>query len=712
MNSATGATASPSPASSLRGVHLGVREDLEITRHVFRNEVHYVLRDPLTFQNHRLSLADYTVFVHLRAERALGAVFDALVNAGHLAQEDEERFYQFVVQLHRLGFLRLPIVDDKALYQRYRARQRHRRLQQALGFLFLRVPLWNPDAFLSRTVQWARPLFTPYAFVGWLALCIAAGVIAWRQADQLAEPLSGLLVSANLPLLCATLVVLKAIHEFGHAYACKKYGGHVPEMGAYFILFTPCAYVDATACWGFPRRMHRVIVCAAGMYVESIVAAIAVFVWATTGPGLVNAIAYNVIFLAGVVTVAFNINPLLRYDGYYILSDLLEIPNLRQRSADYVRQVLKRVFLGICAGNEAGSPWLRAILLAFGGAAGAYRMVLMVAITAVIAAKLGLTGLVIGGLMLGGAAIRLIGSLLRYLWQSPETAPVRARAVGFALIAFPVLPAALFWLPLPGSVKAAGVVSAEHEMVLRPTVAGVVRSVAARPGQIVEEGQLLLQLDHPGPRQAELEARAGIESGELRTDAFRSMDAARAAQEEARASASRAALAKALEDQDRLALRAGFPGRVVSMLNATDAGRYLKIGEPAGLIVSGQWRVRVLASEDQIARSTVKVGDRIEFRAAGGALGVPAEVLSIAPAGSRVVNAEVLTQKGTQDVPVDSSSNAALQPYFEIVLGVQEAGDDLIYGMTGYARLPGASEPLGKTLGRRLMRLWDKLMQS
>lgn len=383
----------PSLAERLGPVQVGLRQDLDVTRHVFRGEPAYVLRDPMTFQSHRVSPEDYRLLVRLDSNRPLQDVFADLVAENVIKPEDEESFYQFIVSLHRLSFLNLPISDEKLLYRRFLAKRRARSREKLMAFLFYRVPLWNPDAFLEQTIGWVRPLFTKWAFLIWLTVMAAAGAVGWLNRAELAEPIHGLLAAQNLIIIWVTLIALKVIHEFGHAYACKHYGGYVPEMGAYIILFTPCAYVDATACWGFSRRRDRLIVCLAGMYVEVFIAALAVFVWAATGPSLVNAVAYNVIFLAGVTTVLFNVNPLMRYDGYYVLSELTEIPNLRQRSSRYLIDTMKRVFVGVKTGERPASRRLRATLLTFGIAAGIYKTMLLVVISALVASKLFFVGI-------------------------------------------------------------------------------------------------------------------------------------------------------------------------------------------------------------------------------------------------------------------------------------------------------------------------------
>jgi putative peptide zinc metalloprotease protein len=164
----------------------------------------------------------------------------------------------------------------------------------------------------------------------------------WHQA-------SGVLAPDNLPLLYLAFILVKVFHEFGHAFACKKFGreegtgGEVHAMGIMFLVFMPLPYIDASSAWAFRRKWHRAVVGAAGVLVELAIAAVAAIVWARTAEGTAfHAIAYNVMFIASISTVIFNGNPLLRFDGYYVLSDLVEIPNLSQRALGYLYYLVRR----------------------------------------------------------------------------------------------------------------------------------------------------------------------------------------------------------------------------------------------------------------------------------------------------------------------------------------------------------------------------------
>ncbi len=720
-------TPQPQPKSSivtnLRNVHVGLREDLEVSRHVFRGEPCYIVRDPMTFASQRLPVAEYELFSAVHAGRTLGGIFDELVGRERLAPEDEERFFEFVVRLHRLGFLQLPVSDDKLLYRRYQLRERARRREKMLGFLFLRIPLWNPNSFLDRTKHVGRLIFSSWFFALWAVVVGLAGYVAFCRWNELVQPVHGVLVAHNLPLLWTTLIVLKVFHEMGHAYACKHFGGHVPEMGAYLILFTPCAYMDATAAWGFPRKRERVIVSLGGMYVESFLSAIALFVWAATESSWLNSLAYNVLFLASVVTVLFNINPLMRYDGYYILSDWLEIPNLRQRANQHVVNLLKRLFLGLpcqrVAGDSipsrvAGCPSprrLSIILTTFGIAATVYRIGLLIALASLLASRMFIVGAAIGGGYLAILLFSTVRRLMRYLWYAAEVQSVRARAFAVSVLVLLILPAGMVFIPVPGRVHAPGVLTTEHETVVRALASGFLDRVRVADGEDVTAGMILADLSNDESLEQIARARAGLRAAQLRRDAFAGSEPARARQHEIDAASRQAALTKALSDAAELRIPAPQSGRVINCLKDTDLGRFIPEGTPVVQLASGAWHVRVILTESQLVRAHAQVGDTAEFRAPGQAgRSFTGRIVRVAPAGSRAIEHLALTHLGGGEIAVDPTAGTAAQPYFEITLELQDS-PYLRSGLTGALGLQAAAEPLAASLGRRLLRFWNRLLQ-
>lgn len=701
-------------ADRLRSVRVAVRSDLEVTRHVLRGEPAYVVRDPLTFQSHRFDAADYAVLVAIDATRPLATIFDELVAAGRCDAAAEETFYQFVFGLHRLGFLQLPLSDDQALYRRFQSRQKARSRQLAMSFMSYQIPLWNPDSFLDRTIGAFRAFFTLPAFVLWMLLAGSAAAVVAANWSRVHEPLSGMLTAGNLAVLWITLVGLKAIHEFGHAYACKAFGVHVPEMGLNLIFGTPCAYVDATASWSLSSKLQRIIICLAGMYFESMIAAVCVFIWAFSPPGVISSAAYNAIFLASVTTVLFNINPLMRYDGYYILSDLLEAPNLRARASDYILKLAKRIFVGVRAPLPRVDRRLAASFVAFGVSAGIYRGMLMFSIVAIIASKLYLIGLLLGLIVLAGSLRKFATGLFGYLWFAEETAPVRTRAVALSAALIVGVPALLGLIPVRTSVQARAVLGRTTECVVRADAPGFVEEVAVERGAHAVRGAPLAALRNLDLEDAGASAASNAAISQVKYDALLAENPGAALQELRR-------LNSQLHEREERAARiaalhvaAPLDGEVVDCLKDDDAGRYLHAGDAIATIVAGNWELRTLLTEEETAASEPRVGDAVEFRPASQPECVIHGIVTrLTPSGSRSVQQPALTHLGGGDIAVTPDGQRAAQPYFELTIALPDANTaELRYGMTGRVSIVARREPIGIHLVRRVVRFLDNLRQS
>lgn len=724
-------SAAPSSyADRLRTVRVGTRKDLIVTRHLFRGEPSYVIRDPMTLQSHRLDPADYAMFAAIDHSRELGEIFDGLVAtdvggaaplrpAALLSPDDEEKFYGFVLHLHQLSFLSLPVSDDRLLYQRYVRRKQMRLRQQLTGFLFLRIPLINPDAFLERTLPYARHIFTRRFFALWVCLMGVAGFIVVQSRHELIQPIQGVLLPQNLLMMWITLIGLKVFHEFGHAFACKHFGGYVPEMGAYLIVFTPCAYVDATACWGFTRRRDRLIVCLAGMYVESIFAALAVVVWAMTQPGRTHDLAYNVIFLAGAVTVLFNINPLMRFDGYYALSDLLEIPNLRQRATRHVAAIAKKLFLSVSSPAPSGGIRLRMVLLGFGIASSIYRVAIVLGISALVAFKIPGVGIILAGALLGTTFLGLLVRLTKYLWYSEETAPVRSRALAMSVLLLIALPASVLFVPVPSSVYADGVLERGSERVIHSRVDGFIRSVSVHVGDDVVPGEVLAALENDTFGERIAEVTAAIEASEIRRNVFEVNDPTAAFQEKERLAVLRLELERRRRNLADLTIRFAAAGTVIDCLRATDVGRYLKKGQPVAAVASGSWQVRAILAENEMVAAHPAIGDAVEIRSeAVPGRSLSGRVIRIAPVASRTIATQALTHVGGGSIAVDPQTAQAAQPYFEITVDTGNPANwpsteapFPSHGIVCHLRFQTEPETLGINLIRRLIRFTDLVSQ-
>ena len=708
------AEANPAQLSErLSGVCVGLREDLSVARHLFRGEPAYVVSDPITFQNHRLSLQDYEILISLRPDRKLDDIFQSLVEEGRLREEERERFFEFVLNLHRLGFLNLPVSDDKLLYRRYVARKQMQRKRRIVGFLFIQIPLWRPDRFLQSRKRFADLAFSPVALILWTLLVLAAGSVLVGRWGAFRAPMNGLLATQNLPLIWITLIVLKGLHEFGHAFACRHYDVHVPEMGVMLMAGTPCAYVDATASWSLTRRYQRIVIGLAGMYFEFFIAAVAVFVWAFTQPGLVNDLAFNAVLLAGVVTALFNINPLMRYDGYYIFGDLVEIPNLRARSTEYTLAVLRRITLGIPIDRQPSGRMHRAVLLGYGTMAPIYKATVMLAIVAMIASKLFYVGLALGGYIIGSSLYSAARRAVVFLWFSQKTAHVRPRAVVYSLLLIGLPPFGVAMIPVRSTVETRAVISAEHQAVLHARAPGFLVAVDYEEGAQARTNQPLVRLANEELEQALVQAEANLEVSRLKRDALAVDDPARANQEARQVRAFEDVVAHHRELLASLSVAATQDGRIISGLKSAEIGRFVEPGEPLATLACGPWIARALLSADEVADAQPKVGTPVRFRpAAFPKTSLHGTIVRIHPAGVRAIEEEALTHAGGGAIATDPESGFAREPYFSILVELSDdASVPLREGMTGRIQLRSGADPIALHFYRSFIRFVRSLQE-
>ena len=681
-------------ADRLRHAAVGVRGDLEFTRHVMRGKVAYIARDPVSFETHAFSAADYRLLTALNGERTLGEAFASLCAVNACRPEDEEPFFRFVLDLHRSGLLSLPISDERRLQERHERHRAARLGQLLLAPLFLRIPLWNPDAFLARTERHVRPLFTAWAFLAWCVMAAGCLFVLANRWNDLKADLPGLLAWQQLLSMWVVLVALKVIHEFGHGYAVRCFGGAVPEMGMSLVVLTPSAYVDASASWGFTSRLRRMVVCLAGVYFESFVAAAALLVWASTEAGPVHTIAHQVMVMASITTIGFNLNPLLRFDGYFLLSDLVQIPNLWQASRTHCLRVLRRVALGI---DTPGPMWTRAEgvgLLLYAMASTAFKITLMLAICTLIALKFAVVGmvaaLVYGGWLIGSTLVRL----LTYLCWSAETATVRRRAVAVGSGAL-MAAAALLTVPLPRAERVGGVVEAMVSRRANATESSAVGALLVADGARVEAGDAILRLESIDVDQALQDAQARWKVAALELELAEATGPIDAAMVRNRLVESESRLKAARARSESLTVRAPIGGIVTLEPPARRNGMVVPAGTSLATVDGGS-RIATLVLDQRSLAGLPQSIDRVEFRCvADPSRTLQGRVLSIAPAVGTSLASESMSIAGGGDIATSLVDGRAASGHVELKAEIEiPEGVSIPLGARIEARFPLRHESL------------------
>jgi len=484
----------------IEGVKPRIRSHTQIHRHVYRGSVWYVMQNHSTGKFHRFTPTANALIGLMDGHRTVAEIWElACARLGDDVPSQDEMI-RLLSDLHRADALQSDAPPD--LHELNRRQQQHQRnrIKQYLGNpLSLRFPLFDPDRMLNRLMPWLSPMLGWFSAVLWLGMMGWALVLIAMNWTALSSDMVDRVFSVeNLLLVWFVFPMIKLLHELGHAIATKANGGEVHEMGVMLLVLMPIPYVDASSATAFRGKGSRMLVGAAGMLVELFIAAVATVLWVYLEPGTERAIAYNVILVAGFSTLLFNLNPLLRYDGYYILSDYLEIPNLGQRANDYVGYLVNRYAFGMAeAASPVSAPGERAWFVSFAVLSFAYRMLMMVSIVFLIASKFFVIGVVLAIWAFTSMLLLPLWKKLTYLVSHPKLGAHRRRAVGLTAALTAIVAGSLIWVPLPSATRAEGVIWAVEQAQVRAPLDGFVAKVLAQPGAAVKRGDLLVQLEDP-----------------------------------------------------------------------------------------------------------------------------------------------------------------------------------------------------------------------
>ncbi len=495
----------PSESASERAIALRMRPDLEFCRQSFRGERFWAVKDPVALAYFHLRDEEHAVLTMLDGHTSFERIRRQFAQSFAPRTLSEAQLHAFLATLHRHGLLLAESSAQGAqLLERHDERRRSRRVQTLTGLLAIRLPGVNPE----RVLDWLWPkcafLFSRAAVIVGLLVALAAALLVTVEFDAFRSRLPefrSIIEASNLPWLFVALAGTKILHELGHALACRRFGADCHQVGLMFLVFTPTLYCNVSDSWMLPSKWQRIAVAAAGMYVELILASICTFLWWFSQPGLFNSLCLDVMLVSSIGTVMFNGNPLLRYDGYFILSDLVEVPNLNTEASAAVRQISGRWFLGWNAAPDRSSPRRQTLLALYAVASTAYRWFVVVVVLwglNEIARTYRLQALVVPVICVTlmamvWPAVARAGEWLRGPSRGRRMAPTRAAFSGLVLA---VVVAVVAWLPLPMRVAAPLVVEYRDAESIYVTVAGRLAS-SVSSGERVEKGQTVAVLANP-----------------------------------------------------------------------------------------------------------------------------------------------------------------------------------------------------------------------
>ena len=699
------------------------RQDLLISPQLYLGRTVYVIKDPVSLSYFRVEPAEHFLF-HQLDGRASAQELAERVNARFGENPtDPEGVLRFMRMLQGAGLLQgRTTTHGQMLRQMRNSRKRRLRIATWSNFLFIRIPVFDPDRPLERLIAVVGPLMNRTNLILgtiFMAISLVAALVGMHHVGQLWFPI---LSVPNMLLLSVTFFAVKVIHEFGHGLAAKQRDLEVHEMGVLLMVFLPLFYVDVSDAWMLPRRRDRLWITAGGVFIEFLLASVAVWVWLYTAPGIVNQCAFNIMLAASISTLLFNANPLLRYDGYYFLMDWMQIPNLRVKAWKYVGYLAKLHLLRLddddLMRNPQHQPPAEALrhpifMVVFAITSGIYRWMVVFGIIVMVWHVLDPYDLEVIGSMMGAIALVTmviwpLVKLMRFLW-SAQTQTWRRAGLSIAAIAgMGFLTAAILQIPTSQTLERPAVILAAQRQPIFVAEPGRVEQVYARTGQLVSAGQPLIRLNDEDLTDQLRRLRVERQMVELR------IAAALQAELADRQAGLRAQL-RQLDGQllhmqaaiEQLTIRAPISGRCQFTIRLeTMIGQLLKRGEEMGMVIGAeQLQLVVVMPQDEAALVRPHALAQARFWALPDRV-FTGQVQQVSPALIRLLPHVGLSAMYGGEVDTAPSADSAARPSDpSLCITVQLDPLDaylLRDGMTGRGKIEIGRRSLGSAQWRRI----------
>ena len=492
-------------SSADRELSIRKRLDLSAERQHYQGRSYWVVKDPVGLKYFRFQEEEYFILGLLDGGTSLSRIKERFEAEFPPQKITLEELQQFLGMLHQSG---LVIVNVPGQGGQLQKRRRERRRKELLGtvsnVLCIRFRGFDPDRVLNWLYPKVRWLFSPVT----LAVCLIMGLTALTlitvQFDVFRSKLPAFedfFTLRNAVAMALTLALTKVLHEFGHGLTCKHFGGECHEMGVMILVLTPCLYCNVSDSWMLPNKWHRAAIGAAGMWVELVLASICTFVWWFTQPGPLHFFCMNVMFICSVSTVLFNGNPLLRYDAYYILADVVEIPNLRQKAGRILNRKLGHWLLGI---EPAEDPFLpqrnQALFAIYSVAAVVYRWFILLSILyflyKVFGPELAILGQLITAMALYGLIVVPLYKLGKFFYVPGRLEQVKRKRMYISLAGVAGVFLAVLFVPLPHRVFCTLEIQPRDPALVYVTVPGKLDKIQVEQEQEVKLGQALARLEN------------------------------------------------------------------------------------------------------------------------------------------------------------------------------------------------------------------------
>jgi putative peptide zinc metalloprotease protein len=725
-------------SSSARMLPIRRRPDLVARRQHYLGRSYWVVKDPVGLNYFRFQEEEYAILQMLDGKISLDEIKDRFEEDFPPQKITLEELQQFLGMLHRSGLVVTDLPGQGRQLRERRDERVHKQWLAAVSnILCIRFKGFDPERLLNWLYPYVRWFFSPITVAICCTIGLAALLLVVVEFDVFHSKLPEFYQFFNVHnafLLAVVLGVTKIMHEFGHGLSCKHFHGECHEMGIMVLVLTPCLYCNVSDSWMLPNKWHRAAIGAAGIYVEVLLASICTFLWWFSEPGLFHNLCLDVMFVCSTSTIIFNANPLLRYDGYYVLADLVEIPNLRQKATTILSRKLGEWCLGLEPPDDPFLPQRNQVFFVlYSIAAAAYRWVVAFSICWFLyklfqSYDLKVVGQCVVLASLWGLFALPLFQVVKFFYVPGRLEQVKKVRFYASLSVVAALVAAALFVPLPYSVVCPLELDARDAQSVYVEASGKVLSLDVAPGQQVAKGQQLAQLSSTDVdlKIAELEGKGNGYRVQLESLRQQAGHDRRAAEQIPQIHEALKTVADQLEeknrDKQRLRLTAPVAGTVLpptmttrhedgeealpawsgtpldrENLGATleEREKFCQIGDPK--------RLEAKMVVDQADRSVIREGQAVDIKLEGfPSTTLHGQIAEIAESPLKV-SPQRLSSKSGGELPTktdpQTGAEKPMSTTYEARAPIDDPDELFRLGVRGEARIHADWLPLG-------MRLW------
>lgn len=686
---------------------------IEIHRHDYRGLIWYILEDPSTGRNHRFNPAAYQFIGLLDGRLTTQEIYDLLgKQLGDFAPGQED-IIQLLGQLHSADLIQTDIlVNTEELFERQARLSQTQFNQRLINPISQKLPLWDPEDFLNKHLNKVSWLFSRWMAILWLIVVVFSTLQAATHWSKITGYLDvNALAPYNLLILFLLYPPIKILHELGHAFATKLKGGEVHEMGINFMMFMPIPYVNVSSSGHFRNKYDRMLVSVAGILVETFLAALGLLLFLSAEPGLVQNIGFDILLTGGISSLFFNGNPLLKYDGYYLLADILGIPNLYQRSAQFWRYFFQRYLFGLKhVASPATAPGETFWFVVYSISSLLYRLSLLWFICVYVTEKFFSLGVLLALWLVAIQIVMPLYKAMHFVVTSPSLGKNRNKAAMTTVTLTVIVLGLLGFMPIPSYTLAEGVVWVPDEAQIKAEQDGFIGALQVSPNQFVQSGDVVLYLNDDGLESKAKIARAKLAELQSQYRAERENDLVKAEIIKEAIHIAESELNHINHKTQAMAVKSSKSGRVL-LPDADDLpGRYIHHGELLGYIIDDKApSIRMAVSQDNIGQLRNRIVD-VKVRLAN----TPnreyaAIVIRQAPEATNKLPSSALATTGGGKIVIDPNNKKevlALQKFFLVDLQFNPENKNIPIGTRAYVRVNHGGEALSTQWYRRIRQVF------